>query len=225
MEALLDNIFWHALVGPHARIALGKGAARRLAPGFSPIVGFADPASPDFNALAPFCQCGERLFCSGWTGAAPADWNVEFESTMYQMVWDGGMPPPVAGADPVPMASAHAQDALALANLTQPGPFGPRTIEFGDYFGRFEGPRLMAMAGERMHAGHLREISGVCTHPQYQGRGLARQLMGHLIRRQLLRGELPFLHVMRENAAAHGLYEKMGFRDRAEVAVRVVSLK
>jgi predicted GNAT family acetyltransferase len=80
------------------------------------------------------------------------------------------------------------------------------------------------MAGERMCAGALREISGVCTHPDFQGRGFARRLMTKLIRRQMRRGEVPFLHVMRSNAAAHGLYERMGFRDYRESVVRVVSL-
>jgi predicted GNAT family acetyltransferase len=61
------------------------------------------------------------------------------------------------------------------------------------------------MAGERMAAPGLHEISGVCTHPAHQGRGYARWLMLKLIRRQLLRGETPFLHVMRANEAAQGL--------------------
>jgi predicted GNAT family acetyltransferase len=69
------------------------------------------------------------------------------------------------------------------------------------------------------------EISGVCTHPDYQGKGLARKLMTKLIRQQMLRNERPFLHVMSSNAGAHGLYLKMGFADYREVAVRVVSRK
>jgi predicted GNAT family acetyltransferase len=81
----------------------------------------------------------------------------------------------------------------------------------------------MAMAGERMSAGALREISGVCTHPDFQGRGLARRLAAKLIRRQLQRGETPFLHVMRDNESAHGLYQRMGFRDHCETVVRVIS--
>ena len=225
MEPLLDNIAWHALVGPQARLSLGQGMARRYAPGFSPILGFADLESPDFGSLVAHCRSGERLFCSGWTGSAPSGWSIEFQSTMFQMVWTGPAPPRTPGPELVELEPRHAQQALALATLTQPGPFGPRTIELGDYLGIFEGPRLVAMAGERMHAGRHREISGVCTHPDYQGRGHARRLMIEMLHRQLERGELPFLHVVRENAAAHGLYERMGFRDRAEVAVRVVSLK
>ena len=79
------------------------------------------------------------------------------------------------------------------------------------------------MAGERSYAGTLREISGVCTHPDFQGRGLAKRLMLKLIRREMLRNETPFLHVMRDNVGARQLYERMGFRNYREVVVRVVS--
>ena len=80
-----------------------------------------------------------------------------------------------------------------------------------------------AMAGERMEAGTLKEISGVCTHPAFQGRGYARRLMHRLIRLQLARGQTPFLHVMHGNDAARALYARMGFRHHGDIAVRVVS--
>jgi predicted GNAT family acetyltransferase len=112
---------------------------------------------------------------------------------------------------------------LDLVALTQPGPFGPRTIELGEYFGCFDGPRLVAMAGERMFAGSFREVSGVCTHPDFQGRGLARRLMHKLIRRELQRDEIPFLHVMKANAGAQQMYQRMGFRVHQEQLVRVLS--
>ena len=76
-----------------------------------------------------------------------------------------------------------------------------------------------------MCAGALREISGVCTHPAYRGRGLARRLTLKLIRREMQRGETPFLHVMRENSGARRLYEGMGFREFRESVVRVISLR
>ncbi len=59
---ILDNIAWHTLVGPHARFAAGHGKARRYARGFSPIVGFADANSPDFDALAAHCKPGEHFY-------------------------------------------------------------------------------------------------------------------------------------------------------------------
>ena len=92
MKHLLDNIFWHTLIGPHARYAEGSGDARRYARGFSPMLGFADAERPDFGALAPYCDPGEHFYCGGWTGAAPAGWRIDAESTMFRMVWDAAIP-------------------------------------------------------------------------------------------------------------------------------------
>ena len=219
---LLNHIFWHTLTGAHARHASGGGGARRYTAGFSPIIAFADPARPDFAALAPHCAPGEQFYCDSWSGAAPPGWRIVAESTMFRMAWAGAPP----ADDPAPAAVAlqphHAAQAVELAALCKPGPFGIRTIELGDYFGYFDGERLMAMAGERLRAPGLCEISGVCTHPDDQGRGLARQLMVKLIRRQLRRGDTPFLHVMRGNDA-HALYLRMGFADYRETVVRVIA--
>jgi ribosomal protein S18 acetylase RimI-like enzyme len=225
LNQALDNIFWQALNGPHLRLSSGGAQARRYARGFSPIVGFPDPQRPDFAALAPFCEPGEQFYCDGWTGPVPEGWRIEAEATMFRMVWDAPAPPSDPAADAQPLGPGHAQQALALATLTKPGPFGPRTIELGEYFGYLEDGELIAMAGERMAAPGLREISGVCTRPGWEGRGLARRLMEKLVRRQLARGERPFLHVMRANARAHELYLRMGFRDYCETPVRVVSYR
>jgi len=220
---LLDNITWHTLAGPHARYAAGAGAARRYAQGFSPILGFADAGQPDFAAIARFCEPGEHFYCDGWSGTVPAGWRLDAESTMFKMIWNDEMPTVDDAPEAIPLGPNHVSQALELAALTRPGPFGPRTIELGAYFGCFDGPRLVAMAGERMHAGTLREISGVCTHPDFQGRGFARRLMLKLVRRQMQRAETPFLHVMRDNAGARRLYTRMGFRDYRESVVRVVT--
>ena len=160
MKQLLDNIVWHTLAGPHAKFATGARGARRYAAGFSPIVGFADAQHPDFDALAPYCQPGEHFYCDGWSGAVAAGWRIDAESTMFKMVWEAAIPASDEAPEAVRLGPEHASQALELATLTHPGPFGPRTIELGEYFGCFEGERLVAMAGERMHAGTLREISG-----------------------------------------------------------------
>jgi ribosomal protein S18 acetylase RimI-like enzyme len=223
VHSIPDNIIWQALTGPQARFSVGTDRARRYAPGFSPILGFATPHQPAFADLLPFCTPGELLYCAGWDGPVPAGWKIEEESTMFRMVWEAPMPQKDDATDAVPLGPEHALPALELATLTHPGPFGPRTLELGEYFGFFEGRRLIAMAGERLHAGPLREISGVCTDPEFQGRGLARRLMLKLIRRQLARGETPFLHVVRENVAAHQFYQRLGFRVDGEPVVRVVT--
>lgn len=223
-HAVLDNIFWHTLSGPHSKYSEGTDDARRYARGFSPIVAFADLQRPNFAALAAFCQPGEPFYIGDWNGPTPPGWRIDAESTMYRMVWEGEKPADDESLAAVPLGKSHARQAQDLALLTRPGPFGERTIELGDYFGRFDGDRLVAMAGERMFAGGLREISAICTHPDHQGHGFARRLTAKLVRRVLQRGETPFLHVMRNNATALGLYQRLGFRIHAEPVVRVVSM-
>lgn len=223
MYPLLDNIMWNCLSGPHARFAAGHGAVRRYAPGFSPIVGFAIPHEPDFGVLSNYCEIGEHFYCDIWTGPAPAGWQIEREAPMLKMVWDRPCPDNDAAPDAVALEPAHFQQALELAQQRNPGPFGPRTPELGAYFGFFVEGQLIAMAGERLCAGDLQEISAVCTHPDFLGRGLAKQLSLKLVREQMLRGKVPFLHVLADNTVARTLYEKLGFRSRLETVVRVIS--
>ena len=222
MLALLDNVTWHSLAGPHERFSSGGPTARRYARGFSPILGFADPVRPDFDALRDHCDIGEPFYTDGWSGPAPRGWRIDVESTMFKMVWDAPMPRGDPAADATRLDASHAAEAVALAELTHPGPFALRTIELGEYFGYLEDGRLVAMAGERMQGGAFHEISGVCTHPHYQGRGFARRLMLKLVGRQMGRGKTPFLHVMRDNARARELYKRMGFREYRESVVRVI---
>jgi GNAT superfamily N-acetyltransferase len=222
MPGLLDNIMWNCLSGPHAHFATGADSVRRYAPGFSPIVGCKEPERPDFATLANYCDPGESFYLDIWSGTAPAGWRIEKEASMFKMVWDAPVPDTDAAPDAVPLRPEHAAQAVELAKLTNPGPFGIRTPELGEYFGYFHDSRLVAMAGERMCAGDLHEVSGICTHPDFQGRGLARRLTLKLVHRQLERGKTPFLHVMSHNAPARALYAKMGFRDYRETVVRVV---
>ena len=223
MPSLLDNIMWNCLSGPHAHFATGTNGVRRYAPGFSPIVGCVEPDRPDFGTLANYCEPGESFYLDIWSGEAPAGWRVEREARMYKMVWDAPVPDSDEAPDAIPLRPEHASQAVELAKLTNPGPFGIRTPELGEYFGYFDNGRLIAMAGERMCAGDLHEVSGICTHPHFQGRGLARKLTLKLVRRQMQRGKTPFLHVMSHNVPERALYTKMGFRNYRETVVRVVT--
>ena len=111
---------------------------------------------------------------------------------------------------------------LALAKLTQPGPFTLRAQALGDFFGvRIDG-RLAAMAGERMKQEGYAELSGVCAHPDFRGRGLARLLSVFVARRILARGETPYLHAWADNIAAIGLYDSIGFQTRTMLNFAII---
>jgi ribosomal protein S18 acetylase RimI-like enzyme len=219
------NIIWRCMDTSQRHLTAGTDRARRYLKGFSPLVAFADREAPAFGDLEAVCEPGERFYCSEWSGPVPAGWSLERDARMLVMVWQGTTTPaPDATLAAIPLRADHVPQMCALAALTKPGPFDVRTIEFGDYFGVFEGERLVAMAGERMHAGHLREVSGICTHPDFQGRGLARRLSELVVRRELARGETPFLHVVATNTTAIALYERMGFVVARDVPVRVLAL-
>ena len=106
--------------------------------------------------------------------------------------------------------------------LNRPGPFRPRTIELGNYYGIYEDGALVAMAGERLQTPEFTEVSAVCTHPDARGRGLAAALSHRVATGILARGQTPILHVAQANVGARRVYERLGFvvrRDLEFVAV------
>jgi len=120
------------------------------------------------------------------------------------------------------LGDADAAEMLALAALTEPGPFFARTHKMGRFIGVRDGGRLVAMAGERLRfAGHV-EVSGVCTHPEFRGRGLARRLSAAVTAEIQRRGKQAFLHAWTRNTAAIALYQSLGFVQRAEVNLAVL---
>ena len=111
---------------------------------------------------------------------------------------------------------------LALTALTVPGPFFAETYRQGGYIGMYEAGQLIAMAGQRMRLPGFTEVSAVCTHPDYQGRGLGRALMEAVIAPILAQGEAAFLHCYPDNPAVR-LYEALGFRYRTTMTYTVLS--
>jgi predicted GNAT family acetyltransferase len=92
----------------------------------------------------------------------------------------------------------------------------------GNYWGIRESGRLVAMAGERLHLNGYTEISAVCTHPDFQGKGYAKALLAVVANHITNRGETPFLHAWIENYGAIRVYEKLGFKQRRVIHLGVI---
>jgi ribosomal protein S18 acetylase RimI-like enzyme len=66
------------------------------------------------------------------------------------------------------------------------------------------------------------ELSGLCTHPDFQGRGLGTLLFRFVAGEISARGETVFLHAYATNTPAISLYRTLGFRLRSEMNLRIV---
>ena len=144
------------------------------------------------------------------------------QAPIIQMVLNAPIANVRSESEHVMLGAADVADMLDLTGRTRPGPFGPRTIEFGHYIGlRVEGA-LAAMAGERMWFDRFVEISAVCVDPGHRGKGFAALLVTRLAQRLQAQGLTPFLHVFADNASAIALYQKLGFAERRTLYVTVL---
>ncbi|HVC31661.1 MAG TPA: GNAT family N-acetyltransferase [Steroidobacteraceae bacterium] len=141
------------------------------------------------------------------------------EARGVQMVAASGTPFEPAREDMIALGDADAAQMLALATLTEPGPFLSRTHVMGPFLGIRIGGQLAAMAGERLRFPGCTEVSAVCTHPDFRGRGFARGLSAAVAQRIQARGDQAFLHAWKTNRAAIALYASLGFVLRTEVHV------
>jgi predicted GNAT family acetyltransferase len=208
----LDRPVWHALTSRQAHLARGDARGLCFDPAYGLFAAAADPTDGD-AVLALVPETGAVGLVEASQPALPAG-LVTKPALCNQMIADA-ITPGAARFDVVALGDGDAAEMLALATLTQPGPFFARTHCLGDFIGVKIDGRLVAMAGERMKPSGFTEVSGVCTHPDFRGRGFAGGLMRIVAEKIVARGETPFLHVYAGNPGAIALYEALGFRFRA----------
>ncbi len=218
-EQALDTLVFTALSGRQARFATGDPAhALAFDPAVGPFAAARDDSKESLEALAPLlegtgaCMAQSRALCFP-QGLRPSTIRT---AIMLVRRSPRQAPEPREGKI-IELGLANVPAMQALTAATKPGPFGPRTYELGHYFGIFDKGELVAMAGERMAIEGFTEVSAVCTHPDYRGRGLAAALAGHVAAGIEARGERPFLHSFVDNQAALHVYEKLGFEPRSEI--------
>jgi len=170
----LDRPVWSALRSRQSGLAPGNGRAARFLPDVSPFAAAADDGPESLRALADLVpavgsiillQSGESPLPPG-TVATKSAMGVQM---IARRIAPGGSTDGIAR-----LTEADAPEMLALASLTEPGPFLARTHRLGDFVGVKVDGRLVAMAGERLKPDGFTEVSGVCTHPDFRGRGHAR---------------------------------------------------
>jgi GNAT superfamily N-acetyltransferase len=218
----LDNPIWSSLTTDQARFAGDGRLARRYPAAVAPFVGVREHSPAAADELANLVLAGESVYLVALAPPLHHRWTVLAEGNIVQMMWEPARAPSgVPRPDIAPLEAADAADMLALTALVFPGFFRPRTPEMGLYFGIRRDGQLAAMSGERMRlsdeqqAATYQEISAVCTHPDFLGRGYAGALVMHVLELALQHGRKPFLHVNESNRRARDLYERLGFVDRS----------
>jgi len=213
VEDLLYNPVYNALRSGDASLCFGTENVKYFDEQVSPFVGFRQDYNQGFDDLYDVLPAGRNiLYATPQLIKEPEGWQVLAEIKGLQFVYAEGINSGDRSIKPVPLNNKNIEEMMQLAALTKPGPFGPRTIEFGHYHGIFENNQLVAMTGQRLHVANYTEISAVCTHPNHLGKGYAAALMLHQMNLIRSRGQQAYLHVRADNSRAISLYERLGFK-------------
>lgn len=224
MEHVLDNPVWQAITGPQRDLAelADDGGAGRFEPDVSVFGAVASLDPSPWGALASVLD-GENVVAllRPEEVEPPEGWRTFAAVPCHQyLAGDLADAPPV---DLVELGSADAAEMQELVELTEPGPFGPRTHEMGTYVGLRRGGALVAMAGQRLRLPGHTEISAVCVHPDARREGLGAAFTLAVAERIRAAGDDAFLHVRHGNDGAIELYERLGFRHRCDIIITVVA--
>ena len=223
MEHLLDNPIYHALNTGSQRFSFGNEYARYLNRDMGLFAGLKSNSIEDIQELYQLTPPDGRVVL--FTPEAieiPEGWKVLLQKPLLQMVYEQAEMPPAEEPALVALQEKDIPAMLDLTARTNPGPFLNRTIDFGNYEGIFDGPKLVAMTGQRLQPTPYLEVSAVCTDPEYLGRGYAARLIRSQIRQILSNQRIPFLHVLPDNTPALQLYLKLGFLVRREIVFYVL---
>ena len=218
----LDRPVWASLTTHHAVLSEGNELARRFVRDVNLFASTPDDTPASVAALAALVKSQESVFLLQVPKIVIPPGLVEIKAAKgVQMVATRSMQSEVTG-DILTLTDEDSPEMLELATLTEPGPFLTRTHIMGTFRGIRIGGRLVAMAGERMRFPGFTEVSGVCTHPEFRGRGLARRLSAAVVAGIQARGDRAFLHAWKTNQSAISLYEGLGFELRSEVNVALL---
>ncbi|WP_208948316.1 hypothetical protein [Segnochrobactrum spirostomi] len=160
----LDDVVWNALHGPHRSLAEGgdEGGERacRDPAAVAPFAAVVDLEPEAFRSLGALIGPGgdQIALLSTAPLRLPPTFAVFRQEPIDQMVLidrEACMAPATTAF--ARLGREDVAEMLTLTGITQPGPFGPRTIELGTYLGARRDGTLAAMAGERLQTGGSRK--------------------------------------------------------------------
>ena len=224
MPALLDNIMWNCLSGPHAPLRIGRGQRAPLCAGLLGHSRVRSSPAPDFATLSNYCQPGEHFYCDQWTGAAARGLADRARGDDAQ---DG-----VGRAHAGRRCGAGRGDAATGAFSAGAGLARSSSTPDPSVRARRSSASISATSTDGSSSrwpanawkpGHCAKSAASARTRISRAAASRGRLTLKLVHRQMRRGLTPFLHVMTANTGARALYEKIGFRNYLETVVRVIS--
>lgn len=224
MNHILDNPIYNSLATAHHKYSNGTENVKFYIEDIASFAGFKNNSVESFEELYKI-SADTNLFIifSKSKIEIPIPWKLITHIDMYQMVYQSNDLPNFDSSNLSALDEKNIDEMIELVELTKPGPFRNKTIDLGNYTGVFENEKLVSMAGHRFNPTPYTEISAVCTHPDYLGKGYAYLLLCEQVKRILNKSEIPFLHVRSDNAGAVKLYQKVGFEIRTEMIAYVIT--
>ena len=220
MSHPLDNPIWNALnTGSHT-LSFGTDRVRLVNREMGFFAGLPAYQKENLDELNDYLEAGQRVILFPPDHLPPDEkWKVHNDRELLQLVCERDFSTVEPQPEILPLDESHVAEMLALTQLTKPGPFLNKTIDFGDYFGFFSDGKLVSMAGSRLSPSPYTEVSAVCTHPDFAGQGISKKVMPHVLQAIQQGGKIPFLHLYPDNTPALRLYTSLGFVSRAMLRV------
>ena len=210
-----DRPIWSALTNDQAHLQVRNGRAMRYRSDYAAFIVGEDHSPAVLDDMAELVERGETAsLLEAEPLVAPGGLTTRHVAVTQLVATE--FPEPKRACEYRELSEADAVQMLELALLTKPGPFRTRTHQLGPFYGVFDGEKLVAMGGARMKMGDFVEISAICTHPDYRGKGYGAAMITAVGKRLQAEGLRPFLHSNADNEVALALYHSLGFRDRKD---------
>jgi len=178
MFSILDNPIWHSGVSNNKSIVTRGNDIIIYDREIAWFAGLNEYNEYQLGQLANHFTSGEQVILfTAEKLMVPQTWKVSLGRPLSQMIFSGNEEFQIDKTLITTLNKEFVPGMLSLTSLTKPGPFFNRTIEFGNYFGILDNNKIVSMTGSRLSLGNFEEISAVCTHPDFVGKGYASLLL------------------------------------------------
>lgn len=214
-ETVLDNPVWFALKEQHTNYCTDYGSVKFYNPEYTPFGAFTNNEDTT-EAIKRFSKLTTSFIIFGNQPKLPENFQPAIRYCGYQMILREKIKHSIT-EEIIELNQKHHKDLMALVKLVYPLFFKEKTHRLGRYYGIYKNKTLVAVAGERIQTKHYTEISSVITHPEYTGKGYAKQIITHATNNIFNANKTPFLHVDETNTNPIKLYKKLGFNLRRKL--------